>query len=133
MLPLDLNKVNTIGVVGLNAARCEFGDYSGTPVNAPMSVLDGIKNTFAKRNLEQYGDNAMFRTLIHAKRRAAEMSEVADTVEALGYGAEMSRAACTRLERLAGYDYARRIGLEQPKLKEVIDMVCADDLTEAQK
>ena len=96
-------------------------------------VLDGIKNTFAKRNLEQYGDSAMFRTLIHAKRRAAEMSEVADTVEALGYGAEMSRAACTRLERLAGYDYARRIGLEQPKLKEVIDMVCADDLTEAQK
>ena len=31
-------------MVGINAANCEFGDYSGTPVNAPVSVLDGIRN-----------------------------------------------------------------------------------------
>ena len=43
MLPLNLKKIRSIGVVGLNAARCEFGDYSGTPVNAPVSVLDGIR------------------------------------------------------------------------------------------
>ncbi len=43
MLPLDPKRIKSIGVVGLNAARCEFGDYSGTPVNAPVSVLDGIR------------------------------------------------------------------------------------------
>ena len=43
MLPLDPKRLRSIGVVGPNAARCEFGDYSGTPVNAPVSVLDGIR------------------------------------------------------------------------------------------
>lgn len=43
-LPLDKNKIRKIAVVGINAANCEFGDYSGTPINTPVSVLDGIKN-----------------------------------------------------------------------------------------
>lgn len=44
LLPLNPNKIKSVAVVGLNAARCEFGDYSGTPVNKPVSVLEGIKN-----------------------------------------------------------------------------------------
>ena len=43
-LPLNAKKIESIAVVGINAANCEFGDYSGTPVNAPVSVLDGIRN-----------------------------------------------------------------------------------------
>ena len=43
-LPVDLKKIKSIAVVGINAAECEFGDYSGFPVNQPVSVLDGIKN-----------------------------------------------------------------------------------------
>ena len=43
MLPLNTKKIKSIAVVGPNAARCEFGDYSGTPVNAPVSILEGIK------------------------------------------------------------------------------------------
>lgn len=43
-LPLNPDKVKSIAVVGINAGNCEFGDYSGTPVNAPVSVLEGIKN-----------------------------------------------------------------------------------------
>ncbi|WP_455498115.1 glycoside hydrolase family 3 C-terminal domain-containing protein [Coprobacter sp.] len=42
-LPIDLEKIQSIAIVGINAAKCEFGDYSGTPVNAPVSVLEGIK------------------------------------------------------------------------------------------
>ncbi len=42
-LPLNPKKIKSIAVVGLNAARCEFGDYSGTPVNESVTVLDGIK------------------------------------------------------------------------------------------
>ncbi len=42
-LPLNPKKVKSVAVVGINAGNCEFGDYSGTPMNAPVSVLEGIK------------------------------------------------------------------------------------------
>lgn len=44
MLPLNTKKIKSIAVVGINAGNCEFGDYSGSPVIAPISVLQGIKD-----------------------------------------------------------------------------------------
>ena len=44
VLPINLKKVKSIAVVGINAANCEFGDYSGYPVNQPVSVLAGVRN-----------------------------------------------------------------------------------------
>lgn len=43
-LPINRKKIKSIAVVGINAATPEFGDYSGYPVNAPISVLQGIKD-----------------------------------------------------------------------------------------
>jgi beta-glucosidase len=43
-LPIDTRKVRSIAVVGINAANSEFGDYSGQPLNAPVSVLQGIRD-----------------------------------------------------------------------------------------
>ena len=43
-LPLNPKKYKKIAVVGINAANHEFGDYSGEPVNEPVSVLQGIRN-----------------------------------------------------------------------------------------
>lgn len=43
-LPLDAKKIKSIAVVGINAGNCEFGDYSGTPVNNAVSILEGIRN-----------------------------------------------------------------------------------------
>lgn len=43
-LPINTKKIKSIAVVGINAATPEFGDYSGYPVNAPVSVLQGIKD-----------------------------------------------------------------------------------------
>lgn len=43
-LPLNPKKVKSIAVVGINAGSSEFGDYSGVPVNAPVSILQGIKD-----------------------------------------------------------------------------------------
>ncbi len=40
---LPLKKDADILVVGNNAARCQFGDYSGKPKNHPVSPLEGIK------------------------------------------------------------------------------------------
>lgn len=44
MLPLNPKKMKSVAVVGINAGRAEFGDYSGMPVIAPISVLQGIKD-----------------------------------------------------------------------------------------
>ncbi len=44
MLPLNAKKIKSIAVVGINAGSSEFGDYSGLPVIAPVSVLQGIKD-----------------------------------------------------------------------------------------
>ncbi|KAA6300673.1 MAG: 4-beta-xylosidase [Candidatus Ordinivivax streblomastigis] len=43
-LPLNIEKIKSIAVVGINAGNSEFGDYSGAPVNAPISILQGVKN-----------------------------------------------------------------------------------------
>ena len=49
LLPINLNKVKSIAVVGINAANTEFGDYSGVPVGEPVSILQGIKNKVGNR------------------------------------------------------------------------------------
>jgi beta-glucosidase len=47
-LPINVKKVKSIAVVGINAGSCEFGDYSGFPANQPVSILDGIRNRAGK-------------------------------------------------------------------------------------
>lgn len=42
-LPLDSKRIKRIGVLGVNTENCEFGDYSGTPVVRPVSILEGIR------------------------------------------------------------------------------------------
>ncbi len=46
ILPLDINDVNSIAVIGPNADRCVFGGYSGTP-NIQVNPLEGIQNKVA--------------------------------------------------------------------------------------
>lgn len=41
-LPLNLNSIQKIAVVGFNANQVVFGDYSGLPVISPVSPLKGI-------------------------------------------------------------------------------------------
>ena len=48
ILPLNLRKIKSIAVFGINAATCEFGDYSGIPLNDPVSPLQGIINKVGK-------------------------------------------------------------------------------------
>ncbi len=40
---LPLKATETVAVTGNNAHLCQFGDYSGTPANPPISPLDGIR------------------------------------------------------------------------------------------
>lgn len=43
-LPLKLEKISSIAVIGHNADINVFGGYSGVPVNTPVTPLQGIKN-----------------------------------------------------------------------------------------
>jgi len=43
LLPLDVSKVKSIAVVGHNAQQMVYGDYSGTPLNKPVTPFEGIK------------------------------------------------------------------------------------------
>jgi len=40
--------VRSLAVVGINAGSCEFGDYSGVPASAPVSILEGIRTLAGK-------------------------------------------------------------------------------------
>ena len=42
ILPLDKQQINSVAVVGVNASKYIFGDYSGTPLNKPVSILEGV-------------------------------------------------------------------------------------------
>ena len=48
ILPLNVQKIKSIAVFGINAATCELGDYSGVPFNDPVSPLQGIINKVGK-------------------------------------------------------------------------------------
>ncbi len=52
-LPLNPIKLKTIAIIGPNADHPIFGDYSGTPVNPPVSPLDGIKKRFSSSKIIQ--------------------------------------------------------------------------------
>lgn len=71
---------------------------------AKYGVLDeyvaNIKNTFKEKNVEQFADKTMYRTLIHAERRSHELAEVVSTIEALGLDASMSKAIMERLQQI---------------------------------
>ena len=47
ILPLNAKKIKKVSVVGFGADKCIFGDYSGHPLNAPVTPLEGIKSKLA--------------------------------------------------------------------------------------
>jgi beta-glucosidase len=52
LLPLDPSKKHSIAVIGPNAGVCQFGDYSGTPKNPPVSPVEGLRKRFGVENVQ---------------------------------------------------------------------------------
>ena len=52
ILPLDQSEIHSIALVGVNAAKHEFGDYSGTPINQPVSILEGLMARFEGTDID---------------------------------------------------------------------------------
>ena len=94
-LPLDGRKLRKIAVLGPNAAQCVFGDYSGTPVIEPVSVLEGIRRRLPARcklvsaDWKTDGDDPFAEAL-----EAARGSDV--VVAVMGSDLSVERETCDR-------------------------------------
>lgn len=90
-------------------------------------IIDLTKNTFKDRNIEEFADKTLYRTLVHAERRAVEAEAAAKTVESMGYDASISHATAKKLKQLAACNYKDRIGPdEEPDLRAVVDLLLKD-------
>lgn len=89
-------------------------------------IVDLTKDTFKTRSIEDFANENLFRTLIHAQRRSSEMAAVAKTIESLGYDASISKATRDKLLILAAQNYKERIGDATPGLRETVQMVVED-------
>ena len=80
MLPLNPDKIKSIAVVGINAASCEFGEYSGVPINEPVSVLQGIRNRVGNQVEVKYAPGSLLRT---AMRLSTNRSSRKDSMQSI--------------------------------------------------
>jgi beta-glucosidase len=104
LLPLNRNNIKSIAVLGINAASCEFGDYSGSPMNDPVSPLQGITNK-AGNNIKVRAIPWMGKTsdkkaadMFQAEKQLAKSCDVAVVVLGMNKSIEMEGRDRTSLE-----------------------------------
>lgn len=112
-LPLDPKKVKSIAVVGINAGHCEFGDYSGTPKNEPVTILDGIR-----KYAEEYGFKVAYAPWVSASEGFEPVTKTCFPeglkVEYYRNGG-LSGEASVRMEEELLYDPAHKPDRFQPE------------------
>ncbi|KFE54525.1 NAD(P)-dependent oxidoreductase [Pseudomonas syringae] len=74
------------------------------------TLVASLGDSLNGKTVEQLTNTFTARTLIHAKRRSAEMDDVVATLEASGVDASMSRATQGQLDKLAATDWADLLG-----------------------
>ncbi len=90
-------------------------------------LMENVRGTFNEKNVEEYTDAYLCKTLIHAKRRVEEMENVADTLEGLELDASMTKAVIKKLKQLAEFDYAGRLGADAEfGYQKAVEMVLND-------
>ncbi|WP_159874053.1 MULTISPECIES: NAD(P)-dependent oxidoreductase [unclassified Raoultella] len=74
------------------------------------TLVSSLSDSLDGKNVEQLARIFTARTLIHAKRRCAEMTDVISTLDSLSVDASMSTATRNRLETLSQTDWASVLG-----------------------
>lgn len=74
------------------------------------TLVSSLSDSLDGKNIEQLAKVFTARTLIHAKRRCAEITDVIATLDALSVDASMSIATRNKLETLSQTDWARVLG-----------------------
>ena len=110
---MNPKKVKSIAVVGISAGHCEFGDYSGTPKNEPVTILDGIK-----QYAEEYGFKVAYAPWVSASE---DFEPVTKTYFPEGLKVEyyrnnsLSGEASVRMEEELLYDPVHKPDRFQPE------------------
>jgi 3-hydroxyisobutyrate dehydrogenase-like beta-hydroxyacid dehydrogenase len=76
------------------------------------TLVESLGDSLNGKTVEQLANTFTARTLIHAKRRSAEMDDVVATLEGAGVDATMSRASHQQLEKLAATDWHTLLGAD---------------------
>ena len=74
------------------------------------TLVASLGDSLNGKTIEQLANTFTARTLIHAKRRSAEMDDAVATLEAAGVDASMTRATQGQLDKLAATDWASQLG-----------------------
>lgn len=74
------------------------------------TLIASLGDSLNGKTVEQLATTFTARTLIHAKRRGAELDDVVATLESVGVDASMSIATRNQLEKLALRDWATMLG-----------------------
>ncbi|WP_339511832.1 NAD(P)-dependent oxidoreductase [Pseudomonas sp. RL_15y_Pfl2_60] len=74
------------------------------------TLIASLGDSLNGKTVEQLATTFTARTLIHAKRRGAELDDVVATLESVGVDASMSIATRNQLEKLATRDWASLLG-----------------------
>lgn len=92
----SLKMIRSVMVKGIEALMIEAlsaAEHAGVTER----ILDSVQETFPGTDWREVADYYLSRTLEHGARRVTEMTEAAETIEAFGFDAAMSRAACTTI------------------------------------
>ncbi|WP_145006444.1 DUF1932 domain-containing protein [Pseudomonas oryzihabitans] len=74
------------------------------------TLVASLGDSLDGKTVTQLADTFTARTLIHAKRRAAELDDVVATLQGVGVDASMSIATRDQLLKLAGHDWRSELG-----------------------
>ena len=113
----------SIVVKGVEALLAECV-LAATPYEADDKVFASLQETWPGIDWKKLADYTMGRLVVHGERRAREMEEVAETLEAIGVDPIMSEATARRQHWSVQLDLKSRFGPDGPKTyREVVELV----------
>jgi 3-hydroxyisobutyrate dehydrogenase-like beta-hydroxyacid dehydrogenase len=79
------------------------------------TIVESLNETVCGKSVEDLANSLIPRTLIHAKRRIAEMEDVQKTLHAMGQAYQMSEATAEKLRYIHESGVAEKLHNEVPK------------------
>ena len=113
----------SIVVKGVEALLAECV-LAATPYEADDTVFASLQETWPGIDWKKLADYTMGRLVVHGERRAREMEEVAETLNAIGVDPIMAEATARRQEWGVQLDLKSHFGPDGPKTyREVVELV----------
>ncbi len=125
-----IKMVRSVMMKGLEALVCECV-LAGRKAGVDELVLASLDDTYPGFDWKKRSAYMLERAMTHGVRRAAEMREVALTVELLGFGGAMSRATAEWEQKIGDLRLNAREG-DVSDYRSLADMILAKYVPEAE-